>query len=156
MRKKLLFSGLSKTLQAKALGMDESVDLWMLMRYVCENSSNVNVRSSVLWLQSTERKLGGTYIYIVNWDNWKRNNIYSLIKVWGTANKCVFMPKMFWSTAAKEKLRALWNNTESIHRGGFEKEKNSIFILSIQVYLKYITSEALSMLASIQQSIFVV
>lgn len=84
----------------------------------------------------------------------KRNNIYSLIKVCVTANKCVFMPKMFWSTAAKEKLRALWNNTESIHRGGFEKEKNSIFILSIQVYLKYITSEALSMLASIQQSIF--
>lgn len=51
---------------------------------------------------------------------------------------------------------SIMKHTESIHRGGLRKKKNSIFILSIQVYLEYITSEALSMLASIQQIICVV
>lgn len=55
-------------------------------------------------------------------------------------------------------------HTKSMHRGGIEKEKNkkkSIFILGIQVYQIIIVilctvSKALSMLASIQQSIHVV
>lgn len=67
------------------------------------------------------------------------------------------MPKMFWSTAAKEKTESIMKHTKSIHRGGLEKKK-SIFILRTQVYQIIIVilctiSKALSMLASVQESI---
>lgn len=68
------------------------------------------------------------------------------------------MPKMFWSTAAKKKAESIMKHTKSIHRGGLEKKKKSIFILRIQVYqiimvILCTISKALSMLASIQESI---
>lgn len=49
-------------------------------------------------------------------------------------------------------------HTESIHRGGLEKKKTSIFILRIQVYqiimvILCTISKTLNMLASIQESI---
>lgn len=71
------------------------------------------------------------------------------------------MPKMFQSTAAKKKAESIMKHTKSIHRGGMEKKKkkrNSIFILRNQVCDIIVVilckiNKALSMLASIQESI---
>lgn len=60
--------------------------------------------------------------------------------------------------SCQKKAESIMKHTKSIHRGGLEKKKKSVFILRIQVYEIIVVilckiSTALSMLASIQESI---